>query len=116
MEGNLGTAASVGFIASEEDRDLFRVDFGSETSGDDPTGILPLHPRDSQGREVQVRVYRKMKCPSRGRFSLSYHWRYRSGRLAGRCRARERDVSPAQGLHNDGVGWLGLRRIRQRDT
>jgi len=45
------------FIACEEDRDLFRVAMGNETSGDELAGIVPLHLRDSQSREVQVHVY-----------------------------------------------------------
>jgi len=45
------------FIASEEDRNLFVVAMGKETSEKDPAGILPLHLRDSQSREVQVHVH-----------------------------------------------------------
>mmetsp|Transcript_63432 Transcript_63432/g.176486 ORF Transcript_63432/g.176486 Transcript_63432/m.176486 type:complete len:123 (+) Transcript_63432:1-369(+) len=45
------------FIASEEDRNLFIVAMGNETSEEDIAGILPLHLIDSQRREVQVHVH-----------------------------------------------------------
>jgi len=45
------------YIASREDQDSFVATLGKDISEDEPAGILPLHLRDTQSREVQVHVY-----------------------------------------------------------
>jgi len=45
------------YIASTADQDRFVKAMGKCTADDEPAGILPLHLRDSQSREVQVHVY-----------------------------------------------------------
>jgi len=45
------------YLASNEDTDHFVAAMESGTSEDDLAGIIPLHLRDSQGREVLVHAY-----------------------------------------------------------
>jgi len=45
------------YIASVVDRDRFVEAMGRGSSKENPAGVLPLHLRDAQSREVQVHVY-----------------------------------------------------------
>lgn len=45
------------YLASKEDRDRFEAALGRGNSEEEPTGILPLHLKDAQSREVQVHLY-----------------------------------------------------------
>merc|ERR1712007_416073 len=58
------------YIASREDQDRFIEVMGKGSSEEDPAGILPLHLRDAQNREVQVHAY---YTSFNGKDDLPYH-------------------------------------------